>query len=32
MDQEIVVLGVATWFVPLSGIEEATVRIGRLAF
>lgn len=32
MDQEIVVLGVATWFVPLSGIDEATVRIGRLAF
>jgi hypothetical protein len=32
MDQEVVVLGVATWFVPLSGMEEATVKIGRLAF
>jgi Domain of unknown function (DUF4359) len=32
MDTEIIVLGVASWFVPLSGVEEATVKIGRLAF
>lgn len=32
MNEEIVVLGVATWFVPLRGVEEATVKIGRLAF
>ena len=32
MDEEIVVLGVATLFVPLRGVEEATVKIGRLAF
>jgi Domain of unknown function (DUF4359) len=32
LDQEIVVVGVATWFVPLSGVEEATLKIGRLAF
>lgn len=32
LNQEIVVLGVATWFVPVSGVEEATIKIGRLAF
>jgi hypothetical protein len=32
LKEEIVVLGVATWFVPLRGVEEATVKIGRLAF
>ena len=32
MDTEVIVLGVATWFVPLSGVEEATIKIGRLAF
>jgi hypothetical protein len=32
MDQEVVVVGVATWFVPLHGVEEATLKIGRLAF
>jgi hypothetical protein len=32
MDTEVIVLGVASWFVPLSGVEEATVKIGRLAF
>ncbi len=32
MDQEILVLGVATWFIPLRGVEEATVKIGRMAF
>ena len=32
MDTEVIVLGVASWFVPLRGVEEATVKIGRLAF
>ncbi len=32
LDQEIVVVGVASWFVPVHGVEEATLRIGRLAF
>ena len=32
LDQEVVVVGVATWFVPLRGVEEATLKIGRLAF
>ena len=32
LDTEIVVVGVASWFVPLSGVEEATTKIGRLAF
>jgi hypothetical protein len=32
LDTEIIVLGVASWFVPLSGVEEATIKIGRLAF
>ncbi|WP_447597890.1 DUF4359 domain-containing protein [Nitrospira sp. Nam80] len=32
LDQEVVVVGVATWFVPLHGVEEATLKIGRLAF
>ena len=32
MDTEVIVLGVASWFVPLSGVEEATIKIGRLAF
>ncbi|MEX5218473.1 MAG: DUF4359 domain-containing protein [Nitrospira sp.] len=32
LNQEVVVVGVATWFVPLRGVEEATLKIGRLAF
>jgi Domain of unknown function (DUF4359) len=32
MGTEVIVIGVASWFVPVSGVEEATVKIGRLAF
>jgi hypothetical protein len=32
LDTEVVVLGVASWFVPVSGVEEAAMKIGRLAF
>lgn len=32
LDQQVVVLAVATYFVPLQGLDEATVKIGRLAF
>lgn len=32
MDTRIVVLGVAGRFIPIEGVEEATVKIGRLAF
>lgn len=32
MDTKVVVLGVAGQFIPLEGVEEATVKIGRLAF
>ena len=32
MDTRVVVLGVAGQFIPLEGVEEATVKIGRLAF
>jgi hypothetical protein len=32
LDTEVIVLGVASWFVPLSGVEEATIKVGRLAF
>lgn len=31
-DSRIVVLGVAGYFIPLRGIDEAIVRLGRLAF
>ena len=31
-DSRIVVLGVAKYFIPLKGIDEAIVRLGRLAF
>jgi Domain of unknown function (DUF4359) len=31
-DSRIVVLGVAGYFIPLKGIDEAIVRLGRLAF
>lgn len=32
MDTELVVLGVGGQFIPIRGVEEATGRIGRLAF
>ena len=32
LDTEVIVLGVASRFIPLRGVEEATVKIGRLAF
>jgi len=32
MDTRVVVLGVAGLFIPVEGVEEATVKIGRLAF
>jgi len=32
MDTTVVVLGVAGQFIPLQGVEEATIKIGRLAF
>ncbi|HMZ56266.1 MAG TPA: DUF4359 domain-containing protein [Nitrospira sp.] len=32
LDQPVLVLGVAGQFVPLRGVEEATLRVGRLAF
>jgi hypothetical protein len=32
LDTEVVVIGLASWFMPLSGVEEATTKIGRLAF
>ena len=31
-DSRIVVLGVAGYFIPLKGIDEAIIRLGRLAF
>jgi Domain of unknown function (DUF4359) len=31
-DSRIVVVGVANYFIPLRGIDEAIVRLGRLAF
>ena len=32
LDTEVVVIGLASWFMPLSGVEEVTTKIGRLAF
>lgn len=32
LDQPVLVLGIGGQFVPLRGVEEATVRVGRLAF
>lgn len=32
LDSRIVVVGVAKYFIPLKGIDEAIVRLGRLAF
>ena len=31
-DSHIVVLGIAGYFIPLRGIDEAVIRLGRLAF
>ncbi|MFO0706057.1 MAG: DUF4359 domain-containing protein [Nitrospira sp.] len=31
-DTKVVVLGVAGRFIPIQGVEEATIKIGRLAF
>jgi hypothetical protein len=31
-ESRIVVLGLAGWFIPLRGIDEAILRLGRLAF
>ncbi len=30
LEQEVVVLGIATKFVPIKGVEEATVKLGQL--
>ena len=32
LDESVLVLGVAGHFVPLRGVEEATLKVGRLAF
>lgn len=32
MDTKIVVIGVAGQFIPIKGVEEATIKIGRLVF
>ncbi len=32
LDESVLVLGVAGQFVPLRGVEEATLKVGRLAF
>lgn len=32
LDEEVMVLGIAGRFVPLKGFEEATLKVGRLAF
>ncbi len=32
LDQPVLVLGVAGQFIPLRGVEEATLKVGRLAF
>ena len=32
LDQPVLVLGVAGQFVPLRGVEEATLKVGRMAF
>lgn len=32
IDTKVVVLGVAGRFIPIEGVEEATIKIGRLAF
>jgi hypothetical protein len=32
MDTQVVVIGVAGRFIPIKGVEEATIKIGRMAF
>jgi hypothetical protein len=32
VDTKVIVLGIGGRFIPISGVEEATVKIGRLAF
>lgn len=32
VNTEIIVIGVAGHFIPIAGVEEATIKIGRLAF
>jgi hypothetical protein len=32
LDEQVLVLGVAEQFIPLRGIDEVTVKVGRLAF
>jgi len=32
MDNEVLVVGIAGHFIPIKGVEEATLRIGRMAF
>ena len=32
VDTRVVVIGIGRQFIPISGVEEATVKIGRLAF
>ena len=32
LDESVLVLGVAGHFIPLRGVEEATLKVGRLAF
>jgi hypothetical protein len=31
-DTKVVALGISGWFVPIRGVEEATLKIGRMAF
>ena len=31
-DTKVVVLGLGGWFIPLQGVEEAALKIGRMAF
>jgi hypothetical protein len=32
LDEQVLVLGVAEQFIPLRGIDEVTMKVGRLAF
>jgi len=31
-DTNVIVLGLGGWFIPIKGVEEATLKIGRMAF
>lgn len=31
-DTKVIVLGLGGWFIPIQGVEEATLKIGRMAF